>query len=40
VLYIASVTKHRDIDDARLYIDRKLGEGKTRREAAAPTSAT
>jgi len=40
VLYIASVAKHRDIDDARLYIDRKLGEGKTRREAAAPTSAT
>jgi transposase len=33
VLYIASVTQHRDIDDARVYIDRKLGEGKTRREA-------
>ena len=33
VLYIASVVQHRDIDDARTYIDRKLGEGKTRREA-------
>jgi len=33
VLYIASVTQHRDIDDARVYINRKLGEGKTRREA-------
>jgi transposase len=33
VLYIASVTQHRDLADARLYIDRKLGEGKTRREA-------
>jgi len=33
VLYIASVVQHRDIDDARTYIDRKIGEGKTRREA-------
>lgn len=33
VLYIASVVQHRDIDDARTYIDRKLSEGKTRREA-------
>ena len=33
VLYIASVTQHRDVDDARVYIDRKLGEGKTRRAA-------
>jgi transposase len=33
VLYIASVTQHRDVNDARVYIDRKLGEGKTRREA-------
>jgi transposase len=33
VLYIASVTQHRDLDEARHYIDRKLGEGKTRREA-------
>jgi transposase len=33
VLYIASVTQHRDLDDARVYIDRKLGEGKTRPEA-------
>lgn len=33
VLYIVSVTQHRDLEDARLYIDRKLGEGKTRREA-------
>ncbi len=33
VLYIASVVQHRDIDEARTYIDRKLGEGKTHREA-------
>ena len=33
VLYIASVTQQRDVADARTYIDRKLGEGKTRREA-------
>ena len=33
VLYIASVTQHRDIDEARAYIDRKIAEGKTRREA-------
>jgi transposase len=33
VLYIASVVQHRDINEARTYIDRKLGEGKTRREA-------
>ena len=33
VLYIASVTQQRDIDDAKIYIARKLGEGKTRREA-------
>jgi transposase len=33
VLYIVSVTQHRDLDDARIYIYRKLGEGKTRREA-------
>ena len=33
VLYIASVTQHCDLDDARRYIDRKIGEGKTRREA-------
>lgn len=33
VLYIASVTQHRDLDDARRDIDRKLGAGKTRREA-------
>jgi len=33
VLYMASVTRHRDLDDARVYIDRKLSEGKTRREA-------
>jgi transposase len=33
VLYIASVTQHREIDEARGYIDRKIGEGKTRREA-------
>jgi transposase len=33
VLYIASVTQQRDIDEARVYIDRKTDEGKTRREA-------
>ena len=33
VLYIASVTQHRDQTDARVFIDRKLREGKTRREA-------
>jgi transposase len=33
VLYIASVTQHRDIDEARIFIGRKLAEGKTRREA-------
>ncbi len=33
VLYIASVVQHRDLPDATTYIDRKLGEGKTRREA-------
>jgi hypothetical protein len=33
VLYITSVTQQRHIADARIYIDRKLGEGKTRREA-------
>jgi transposase len=33
VLYIASVTQQRDRDDAQRYIDRKLSEGKTSREA-------
>jgi transposase len=33
VLYMASVTQHRDLGDARMFITRKLGEGKTRREA-------
>ncbi len=33
VLYIASVVQHRDLRDATIYIERKLGEGKTRREA-------
>jgi transposase len=33
VLYIASVTQHRDLVDARDYIDRKISEGQTRREA-------
>jgi len=32
-LYIASITQHRGLDDARTHIDRKLAEGKTRREA-------
>ncbi len=32
-LYIASVTQHRDLDEARTFIDRKVAEGKTRREA-------
>ncbi len=31
--YIASVTQQRDLDDARVYIARKIGEGKTGREA-------
>jgi transposase len=33
VLFVASVVQHRDLDEASAYIDRKLGEGKTRREA-------
>ena len=33
VLYIASVVQHRDLPDATTYVDRKLREGKTRREA-------
>jgi len=33
VLYIASVTQQRDNAEAGVYIDRKLAEGKTRREA-------
>ena len=33
VLYIASVTRQRDYQPARDYIDRKIGQGKTRREA-------
>lgn len=33
VLYMASVTQQRDLTDARVFIDRKLSEGKTRREA-------
>ena len=33
VLYMASVTQHRDLTDACVFIDRKPSEGKTRREA-------
>jgi len=33
VLYIASVTQQRDIEEARRYLDRKTAEGKTKREA-------
>lgn len=33
VLFVASVVQHRDHHGARVYIDRKLSEGKTRREA-------
>lgn len=33
VLYLASITQQRDRPDARVYIDRKISEGKTRREA-------
>jgi hypothetical protein len=40
VLYIASVTQQRDVDEARVCIDRKTGEGKTRREARRHTSGT
>jgi transposase len=33
VLYIASVTQQRDLDEARTYLARKTSEGKTKREA-------
>ena len=33
VLYIASITQQRDTDLAKAFIARKIGEGKTRREA-------
>jgi transposase len=33
VLYIASITQQRDIDIAKTFIERKISEGKTRREA-------
>lgn len=33
VLYITSVTQQRDLDTARIFINRKISEGKTRREA-------
>jgi len=33
VLYIASVTQQRDTDQARVYLERKAAEGKTKREA-------
>jgi transposase len=33
VLYIASITQQRNRADARTYLDRKLAEGKTRRES-------
>jgi transposase len=33
VLYIASVTQHRDLHEARRYLDREHAEGKTRRGA-------
>ena len=33
MLHIASVTQHRDLDEARAYIDRKIAKGKTRRGA-------
>jgi transposase len=33
VLYMASITQARDHDDARRYLDRKAGEGKTKRAA-------
>jgi transposase len=33
VLYIASVTQQRDLPSARDYIDSKISQGKTRREA-------
>ncbi len=33
VLYVTSITQQRDHPDARTYIERKLAEGKTRREA-------
>jgi hypothetical protein len=33
VIYTISVTQQRDRDQARIYIARKISEGKTRREA-------
>jgi transposase len=33
VMFVASVVQHRDIDEARCFIERKLHEGKTTREA-------
>ncbi len=33
VIYMASITQHRDTPEAQTYINRKLSEGKTRREA-------
>ena len=33
VIYIVSITQQRDTEIARTYIQRKIGEGKTRREA-------
>lgn len=33
VLYLASITQHRELPEARGFIDRKITEGKTRREA-------
>jgi hypothetical protein len=40
VLYITSETQQRDIGDARVYIDRKLGEGKLAEKPGEPTSDT
>jgi hypothetical protein len=40
VLYIASVTQHRDIEEARTYINCKISEGKARREARERTNDT
>jgi transposase len=33
VLYVTSITQQRHLDEARTYLDRKISEGKTRREA-------
>lgn len=40
MLDVASVTQHRDLGDARTFIDGKLAEGKTHRKAHRAHNAT